>query len=96
MRSLTYPKHLCSASARFKSEKDRLYEEWRDNRGKGDPFSCGEMADPDSIFYDKFYNCWVLDNDEYATPIFFCPWCGRELKEPTEQELRTGEEGGAL
>ena len=34
----------------------------------------------DSIHNFEDSKFWWIDNDEYASPILFCPFCGLELK----------------
>lgn len=32
------------------------------------------------IVYIPSIDAWIASNDEYATIVRFCPWCGKELK----------------
>lgn len=41
----------------------------------------GKACDP-VVYYDKATAHWYVSNDEYATEVFFCPWCGEKM--PTE------------
>ena len=35
------------------------------------------------IVFDEQSGHWGLDNGEYAGPIFYCPWCGVDLRDDT-------------
>lgn len=34
-----------------------------------------------NIIFDFYVNCWLAFNDEYASIINYCPFCGKELEE---------------
>ena len=56
--------------------------------GKGAPTHWGLIASPrmnqvtgeTDISFDETSGHWILDNGEYAGPIFYCPWCRAELE----------------
>ena len=39
----------------------------------------------------RYRGIWYFDNGEYAGEIWFCPFCGRALKEPIEEDEEEAE-----
>lgn len=65
------PQHCCPAGDLFDAAIER-----------GAYTADGVIASPfreDGIWFSEESASWILDNGEYAGPIFFCPWCGIRL-----------------
>lgn len=41
-------------------------------------------------FWSEESGCWAVGNGEYASPVWFCPYCGEELR-PHRGEVRERE-----
>jgi hypothetical protein len=55
--------------------------------GKFVPSSCGYgMALESCIYWDKERGWWVAGNGEYGSRVFFCPWCGVEMRTMKEEK----------
>ena len=66
--------HVCAAALLFERTKDALAV---------GALGYGLLADPDDIECDVS-GVWMLNNGEYAAPIFFCPWCGDRLEKVSQ------------
>jgi len=54
-------------------QRDRVVRSFGEKLGSHGPAFENEPE------YDSQHKCWAVTNGEYASPVWFCPFCGAEL-----------------
>jgi hypothetical protein len=60
-------------------KRDRAFENFSEKCGSYGP------AFHDLPYWSKTSGCWAVSNGEYASPVWFCPYCGEELRPHREE-----------
>lgn len=68
-----YYLHKCKAHLKAGRKAHHKQDEFRALPSYGDAVG--------SIVFSLDMDCWLAFNDEYATIINYCPFCGKELEE---------------